>query len=468
MTHRFRTLASIFATLALAALSATASAGSREEVVKSFEKTVALSPGARLSIDHKNGDIRIRTQKAAEVKITAKIHGSSSDPGEIRKFLEAVSIAIEGGASGVSVRTEYPEKGFDFRGHGYVSFCVDYEIVMPESCPLEVRTRFGDVDVEGVKASADIKDSNGKLALRDGKGPIRAENQFGPIDVARIQGDVTITNSNGTVTAADIDGSLEVRDRFGRVSVSRVSRGVRVMNGNGAVALESCSGAANVDNSFGRVEIRFQKGSATVENTNGATTIQDVAGNLSARGSFGTMDLSEIGGPADVRNANGAVKLHGVKGAATVKTSFGMVECARIEGDLSIENANGAVRASEVKGAASIRTSFASVTLDGVSGRVSVDNQNGAIDVSGLGSRKGGECHPVELKTSFSPIRVALPEDSGWNVDARTSFGRIEADVPISVVGSLSTQSIQGKIGDGRCPLTLTNNNGSITIQKSR
>ena len=195
--------------------------------------------------------------------------------------------------------------------------------------------------------------------------------------------------------------------------------------------------------------------------------MQDVAGGLTIRGSFGTMDLSDIGGPTEVKNANGAVKLRGVKGPANVRTSFGMVECVRIDGDLTVENANGVVRASDVKGGASVRTSFASVTLVGIAGRVRVDNQNGAIDARGLGSRKGS-CQPVELKTSFSSIKVALPEDAGWNVDARTSFGRIQAELPITVQGSLSNESIQGKIGDGACPLTLSNNNGSIEILKAK
>jgi DUF4097 and DUF4098 domain-containing protein YvlB len=72
----------------------------------------------------------------------------------------------------------------------------------------------------------------------------------------------------------------------------------------------------------------------------------------------------------------------------------------------------------------------------------------------------------VDLKTSFGPIRVALPDEAGWTVDARTSFGRIRAEVPVTVSGSLSTESVQGKIGDGGCPLTLTTSNGSIDILK--
>lgn len=79
---------------------------------------------------------------------------------------------------------------------------------------------------------------------------------------------------------------------------------------------------------------------------------------------------------------------------------------------------------------------------------------------------RGWTCDMTSWKIRFSSIRIALPEEAGWTVDARTSFGRIRADVPITVSGSLSTEAVQGKIGDGACPLTLSNSNGSIEILK--
>jgi DUF4097 and DUF4098 domain-containing protein YvlB len=124
------------------------------------------------------------------------------------------------------------------------------------------------------------------------------------------------------------------------------------------------------------------------------------------------------------------------------------------------------VSVADVRGSANVRTSFGPVALDGVLGRIRVDNQNGSIDVRGVAGRRGKDCAGVELKTSFSSIRVAVPEDTGWTVEARTSFGRIRSDLPITVSGSLSTETIQGKIGDGACPLTLVDTNGSIEILK--
>jgi DUF4097 and DUF4098 domain-containing protein YvlB len=179
------------------------------------------------------------------------------------------------------------------------------------------------------------------------------------------------------------------------------------------------------------------------------------------------LEASDVGGTAEVRTANASVHLHDVHGATTVKTSFGLVECVKIDGDLSVENANGAVSASDVRGGATVRTSFGPVALDGVGERIRVDNQNGSIDVRGVAGRRGKDCSGVELKTSFSSIRVAVPEDTGWTVEARTSFGRIRSDLPITVSGSLSVESMQGKIGDGACPLTLVDSNGTIEIQKA-
>jgi DUF4097 and DUF4098 domain-containing protein YvlB len=468
MIRRSFAAASFLLALALAALPASAAAGPREEIVRNFDKTVALPAGYRLSIDHKNGDIRVRTHRAAEVKIAATIHGSSSDEAEIRKFLDAVAIVVESSASGVSVRTTYPERSWRFSGTGHVSFAVDYVIVMPESSPLTVTSRFGDVSVEGLKAPADVRDSNGKVSLRDGRGAQRLENAFGPIDVMAVSGDVTVNNANGAVSATDIDGALEVRNRFGRVQAVKVSKGVHIVSGNGEVQVTDCVGDATVENSFGSVQVRNHKGKATIENSNGPVVASGVTGAVSVRGSFGAVDVSDTGGPVEVRNANATVHVRDVRGAATVKTSFGMADCSRIEGEVTVENANGAVRVSEVRGAASVRTSFGPVSLEGVGGRVRVDNQNGSIDVRGLGSRKGRDCSAVDLKTSFSSIRVALPEQTGWTVEARTSFGRIVADVPITVSGSLSTESVQGKIGDGACALGLVTSNGSIEILKAK
>jgi DUF4097 and DUF4098 domain-containing protein YvlB len=113
-----------------------------------------------------------------------------------------------------------------------------------------------------------------------------------------------------------------------------------------------------------------------------------------------------------------------------------------------------------------VRTSFSPVRLDGVQGGVEIYNQNGSIEVAGLQEKPAGAqaCPSLIMKTSFAPIRIYLPTSTGFTVIARTSFGRINSQVPLTVSGSLSNDSLTGKIGNGECTLNLTNTNGNIDI----
>ena len=80
-----------------------------------------------------------------------------------------------------------------------------------------------------------------------------------------------------------------------------------------------------------------------------------------------------------------------------------------------------------------------------------MDNQNGSVEVSSLSVKRAGACNSVILKTSFAPIRVYLPEDGSYNVVARTSFGKINSELPLTVTGIVSNDSLSGRIGGGDC-----------------
>jgi len=83
-------------------------------------------------------------------------------------------------------------------------------------------------------------------------------------------------------------------------------------------------------------------------------------------------------------------------------------------------------------------------------------------------TKSGPRCQPVTLTTSFAPIRVAIPSGTGYNVTARTSFGRIHSDHELTVSGGIAPDALSGKIAGGGCELRLTGQNGNIDILKSQ
>jgi len=137
----------------------------------------------------------------------------------------------------------------------------------------------------------------------------------------------------------------------------------------------------------------------------------------------------------------------------------------RINGNLTVENSNGSVAARNVKGDVVVNTSFAGVTLESIGGRITVDNQNGAISVTA--TRPASGCRDISLKTSFSSIRVRIPDGLGYNLTARTSFGRISSELPVTSTGSIGGDTLNGTIGPGGCQLQLTDSNGVIEIAKA-
>lgn len=475
----------------------------RADYERDFQKTVAVKAGQRVEIEHSQGALRVRTHKLPEVRIVAHISVSSSEVDEGKKFGEAIAITVEETGAAVLIRTRYPEKKWTFTGTGHISFSVDYDILMPETAALAARNKFGDISIEGLRAPGLIANANGRVSFRDGKGVQKIENAFGPVDVIRNVGDVAVSCSNGPVTVNDVEGSVDVRNRFGPVTITKIRGRVEAVSSNGPVTVADVTGAASITgsfgrvgirdvtgplevensngaveatkigasvrvrNSFGNVEVTGVQGDATIDNSNSGVTLSDVAGSAQVHASFGTVKVSKVGKGARITAENGSVSVADTSGPTFVKTSFGLVDAVRIAGDLTVEDQNGAVKAAAIKGGAVVRTSFAPVTIDGVGGRIQVENQNGSVEVRGMPDG-AGKCYPLSLTSSFGPIRVYLPEGAGYKVDARTSFGKIHSEMPLSVAGSMSGDSIQGTIGDGKCPLTLANNNGNIDLLKGR
>src|SRR5207245_11326183 len=104
-------------------------------------------------------------------------------------------------------------------------------------------------------------------------------------------------------------------------------------------------------------------------------------------------------------------------------------------------------------------------TLESIGGRITVHNQNGAISVTAMRPPSG--CRDISLKTSFSSIRVRVPDGLGYNLTARTSFGRISSELPITSTGSIGGDSLSGTIVSGGCQLQLTDSNGRIESAKA-
>jgi hypothetical protein len=437
-----------------------ATAWAREEYKRDFQKTAALPAGRTFRIENSNGDIHIHTHAKNEAEIRASLRCSAGTAQEARSFCDQIQIAVQESAAGVSVRTEYP-KTWNRRNLGY---SVDYDLTLPETAPLDARNRFGGVSAVNLRGGAVVNNGNGSVYFSGSRGRLEIENSFGNVEVRTNDGEVVVRNGNGAVIATDVTGGANITNRFGRVRVANAGRDVTVRSNNGEIDIQNAGGPVSVDNSFGSVAVTEAKSDVTVRNQNGEVRATGVGGTADLHTTFGRVVFSRIGKAVTVRSSNATVTGDTVGETATVETSFGTVDVRGVKGGARVTAGNTSIRLNGIGGDVYAKTSFNGVAISDAAGPVTVENQNGSVTVEAKPSQR---CQPISLRTSFGPIRVTVPGGVGYNVTARTSFGRVRSEPELTVSGEMSPEAISGKIGGGGCDLRLMGQNGSIDILRA-
>jgi hypothetical protein len=328
---------------------------------------------------------------------------------------------------------------------------------------LDVKDRFGSITVSNVSDALTISGGNGPVEVTDA-GSSKIGNSFGAVSARNIHGDLVVSNNNGSIDVDTVSGGAQLNSSFGTITFANVSGYVKCTSSNGRVSGARTGSETYVKTTFGEVNLEQVGGPIEVEDSNGGINVKEIRGKAVLNTSFGSIEATSMSKGVRATTGNGRVSLNDVGGDTYAKTSFGSVEIHRVNGNLIIENSNGPVTAGEVKGDTSAKTSFGSVTLDDIGGAITVDNQNGTVTVSAVRSSSG--CKSITLKTSFAPMQLRLSADASYDVTARTSFGHISSELPVTSTGTLGGDSLNGKIGNGGCPLSLTDSNGNIDILK--
>jgi hypothetical protein len=274
---------------------------------------------------------------------------------------------------------------------------------------------------------------NYDIALPDNT-PLTIENRFGDVTLTDVRGDAVIQNTNGAVRMRDGGGSRDINNRFGNVKLESQQGKVRVTSSNGDVDVDNNTGAVQVDSRFGDVTVTNIGGKVVISSSTRSVVVSRITGELSVTHSFGDISVKDVSDKVDVQNRSGAITLDDVRGPITARSSF--------EG----------------------------ITITRAGGTITVDNQNGPVTVA---SRADRRCQDISIRATFSPIRVTVPAEKGYLLEARATFGKINTGVQLQdVQPAANTQnrqsqdsSLVGRIpGEGNCELRLTNRNGNIDV----
>ena len=110
-------------------------------------------------------------------------------------------------------------------------------------------------------------------------------------------------------------------------------------------------------------------------------------------------------------------------------------------------------------GETSLTTGSGDAEVTGADGPLHVRTGSGSIDAQGV---PGGGW---DLQTGSGSIRLRLPADAAFALDARTGSGEVFTAHPIELRGTIDRKGISGQVRGGGAPLRLRTGSGDIRIE---
>jgi DUF4097 and DUF4098 domain-containing protein YvlB len=232
----------------------------------------------------------------------------------------------------------------------------------------------------------------------------------------------------GGIAVADLEGNLKARTSGGSLKFGMIRGTVEAETAAGSIGLAGASGPVNVKTSGGSINLGEMEAETTARTSAGSITVKSTKAKLVADTSGGSIELGDVGAPAKVQTSAGSIQ---------VKSARGRLEAHTSGGAISIDDARDTVLA---------------------------DTSAGSVNVS-FSAQPPDDCR---LTTRGGGIEVRLDPELGFNLDARTSGGRIISDLPVTatVVGQHQAEVLEGKLNGGGKALVLKTSAGSIRLRK--
>jgi len=178
-----------------------------------------------------------------------------------------------------------------------------------------------------------------------------------------------------------------------------------------------------------------------------------------AEAGSGSISVSDIAAPVDVHAGSGSVKLENITGSATARTGSGSIRAEGVGGAFDGKSGSGSIYLEQTApGDVVVSTGSGSSNLNGVTGSVRASAGSGRITVEG---RQEGDW---KLDTGSGSVRVSLPADAAFELDAESSSGGIEIDHPLTVEGRISKRHVIGTVRGGGPLLRIDTGSGRIRV----
>jgi DUF4097 and DUF4098 domain-containing protein YvlB len=202
-----------------------------------------------------------------------------------------------------------------------------------------------------------------------------------------------------------------------------------------------------------------QASSLKSQTGSGDQKVNGIKGPLEARSGSGDMHIGSIGSQVQAHTGSGDLQLNEISGDVHARAGSGNIQGDGVAGGFDAETGSGDISLRQTAaGEVRVRTGSGGVDLHGVRGMVDANTGSGDVNVEGT---PGGEW---KLSAGSGTIKLQIPSQAGFDLDASTSSGEISLNHTVAVSGTISRHSIHGKAGNGGSLVEVRTGSGNIEI----
>lgn len=255
--------------------------------------------------------------------------------------------------------------------------------------------------------------------------------------------------------------AASLKNTYGASRVEGLTEGVTAKCRHGKLELKNLPRPLHAETSYAGL-IAENIGPADLVNKHGKVDVQHVAGNLNVRTSYNELKVHDVEGDLDLVNEHGRVDIRKVSGAANVNTSYNGVSIHEVQGDVKIRNKHGKVEGNSLFGNLDVETSYSKINLASNATEAQCVNRHGGVQLE----LTNPDLTLVDVSSSYSDIQVGILPSVTVQLDARTSYGKINSDFPLNNVdSSSSSQAVSGGDPSAQAQVKVRNQHGSIRLQ---
>jgi DUF4097 and DUF4098 domain-containing protein YvlB len=228
---------------------------------------------------------------------------------------------------------------------------------------------------------------------------------------------------------------------------------------HGDITVSQRDGNIDLTTDHGDISLDQVKGDASIHLRHGSITAKDVGGNVTLDGNISNTNLSDVRGTVSMTGTYwGDMELARIAKQVHFNTSRTDLQFNRLDGEFNMQPDD--LRANGLTGPFRLETKSKTVHLEDTTGDIHIQNRNASI-----------ELHPksvgaIDVSNVHGEIKIALPANAAFQLDAQSLGGDIETDFGIKVDNSRRDATARGAVGKGGPTINLRTERGTIEVVK--